>query len=110
MLESRTQRRKKKLLRKKYKTADELSGSQLAIAFRRFRKNKAGVLGLVLSAFVIFMAIFADVLAPYDPSTYFLIHYPGYVPSYQPPGIMKGQKCLILHKLYLMVDLNSNQF
>ena len=90
MLESRTQRRKKKLLRKKYKTAEELSGSQLAIAFRRFRKNKAGVLGLVLSAFVIFMAIFADVLAPYDPSTYFLIHYPGYVPSYQPPGINEG--------------------
>ncbi|UCG89911.1 MAG: ABC transporter permease [Candidatus Heimdallarchaeota archaeon] len=90
MFESRTQRRKKKLLRKKYKKAEELSGSQLAIAFRRFRKNKAGLLGLILSSGVILLALLADVLAPYDPSTYFLIHYPGYVPSYQPPGVKEG--------------------
>ena len=90
MFESRTQRRKKKLLRKKYKKAEELSGSQLAIAFRRFRKNRAGVVGLILSAGVILMALFADVLAPVDPSQYFLIHYPGYVPSYQPPGVKEG--------------------
>lgn len=90
MFESRTQRRKKKMLRKKYKKAEELSGSQLAIAFRRFRKNRAGLLGLILSTGVILMALFADVLAPYDPATYFLIHYPGYVPSYQPPGVKEG--------------------
>jgi len=90
MFESRTQRRKKKLLRKKYKKAEELSGSQLAIAFRRFRKNRAGLVGLILSSGVILMALFADVLAPVDPSTYFLIHYPGYVPSYQPPGEKEG--------------------
>ncbi len=90
MFESRTQRRKKKLLRKKYKKAEELSGNQLAIAFRRFRKNKAGTFGLILSVGVIFLALFADVLAPYDPSEYFLIFYPGYVPSYQPPGVNEG--------------------
>lgn len=90
MFESRTQRRKKKLLRKKYKKAEELSGSQIAIAFRRFRKNRAGLVGLILSAGVILMALFADVLAPVDPATYYLIHYPGYVPSYQPPGVKEG--------------------
>jgi peptide/nickel transport system permease protein len=86
MFESRTQRRKKKLMKKTYKKAEELSGSQLAIAFRRFRKNKAGVAGLSLSVLVILMAIFAEFLAPYNPDDSFLLDYPGYSPSYQPPG------------------------
>ena len=86
MFDSRTQRRKKKLQKKTYKKAEELSGSQLAIAFRRFRKNKAGVLGLALVVVVVFMAIFAEFLAPYDPDAAFLLDYPGYSPSYQAPG------------------------
>ncbi|MHA2245914.1 MAG: ABC transporter permease [Candidatus Hodarchaeales archaeon] len=103
MFESRTQRRKKKLLRKKYKKAEELSGSQLAIAFRRFRKNKAGLLGLILSVSVVLMAIFADVLAPYDPADYFLIFYPGYVPSYQPPSVIDGPELFDINN-YLFDD------
>ncbi|MHA1947303.1 MAG: ABC transporter permease [Candidatus Hodarchaeales archaeon] len=90
MFDSRTQRRKKKLRKKTYKKAEELSGSQLAIAFRRFRKNKAGVLGLFLVFVVVFMAIFAEFLAPYDPDAAFLLDYPGYSPSYQPPGERVG--------------------
>ena len=86
MFDSRTQRRKKKLQKKTYKKAEELSGSQLAIAFRRFRKNKAGLLGLFLVVLVVIMAIFAEFLAPYDPDAAFLLDYPGYAPSYQPPG------------------------
>lgn len=86
MFESRTQNRKKKLRKKSYKKAEELSGSQLAIAFRRFRKNKAGVVGLFLVFLVVMMAIFAEFLAPYDPNFAFLLDYPGYTPSYQPPG------------------------
>ncbi|MHA2253703.1 MAG: ABC transporter permease, partial [Candidatus Kariarchaeaceae archaeon] len=67
MFKSRTERRKKKLIKKKYKKAEELSGSQISIAFRRFRKNKAGLIGLILTIGFFFIAIFADVIAPYDP-------------------------------------------
>ena len=52
MFQSRTQRRKKKLTKGKVKKAEELSGSQLARAFRRFRKNKSGLLGLLLTLFL----------------------------------------------------------
>ncbi|MCL5994508.1 MAG: ABC transporter permease [Chloroflexi bacterium] len=36
-------------------------------AFRRLRRNKASMLGLLIIALLIFMGVFADVLAPYDP-------------------------------------------
>ncbi|MFW9904369.1 MAG: ABC transporter permease [Candidatus Thorarchaeota archaeon] len=89
MFDARTKRRKKKLLKqKKYKTATETSGSQLAIAFRRFRKNKAGLLGLTLSICIFLIAIFADVLSPYPPLEPMALY--DYSPWYVPPGTVEG--------------------
>ncbi|MFB3889311.1 MAG: ABC transporter permease [Candidatus Bathyarchaeia archaeon] len=41
------------------------SASQWAVAWRRFRRNKAGVAGLVIVLFIVFLGIFGDLLAPY---------------------------------------------
>ena len=41
------------------------SASQWAVAWRRFKKNKAGVAGLVIVLVVVFLGIFGDFLAPY---------------------------------------------
>ena len=89
MLRSRAKRRKKSTLKKHYKKAAELSGSQLSIAFRRFRKNKAGLFGLTISAIVVFVAIFANVLAPFDPLDPIALET-NYSPFYKPPGVYEG--------------------
>ena len=41
------------------------SASQWAVAWRRFRRNKAGVAGLIIVIVVVFVGIFGDFLAPY---------------------------------------------
>lgn len=41
--------------------------SRLVVFWRRFRRNKAAVLGLTLFTAVLLMAVFADVIAPGDP-------------------------------------------
>lgn len=41
---------------------------------RSIKKNPSGLIGLVLVTFFVFLAIFADVLAPYDPETVNLIN------------------------------------
>jgi ABC-type dipeptide/oligopeptide/nickel transport system permease subunit len=41
------------------------SASQWAVAWRRFKRNKAGVAGLVIVLAVVFVGIFGDLLAPY---------------------------------------------
>ena len=40
--------------------------SQAADVWRRFRKNKGAVVGMVVVAFVVFMALFADVIFDFD--------------------------------------------
>jgi ABC-type dipeptide/oligopeptide/nickel transport system permease subunit len=41
------------------------SASQWAVAWRRFRRNKAGVAGLIIVLVVVFLGLFGDFLAPY---------------------------------------------
>ena len=41
------------------------SASQWAVAWRRFRRNKAGVAGLIIVLAVVFIGIFGDFIAPY---------------------------------------------
>jgi ABC-type dipeptide/oligopeptide/nickel transport system permease subunit len=41
------------------------SASQWAVAWRRFRRNKAGIAGLIIVLAVVFIGIFGDLLAPY---------------------------------------------
>lgn len=41
--------------------------SQWFITFRRFKRSKVALVGLVFTASVVFMAVFADFVAPYDP-------------------------------------------
>jgi peptide/nickel transport system permease protein len=41
------------------------SASQWAVAWRRFKRNKAGVFGLIIVLVVVFIGIFGDFLAPY---------------------------------------------
>jgi len=41
------------------------SASQWAVAWRRFRRNKAGVAGLIIVLAVVFIGIFGDFFAPY---------------------------------------------
>lgn len=42
--------------------------SQFADVLHRLAKNKAAIVGLVIVAVIVFAAIFADVIAPYDPN------------------------------------------
>jgi ABC-type dipeptide/oligopeptide/nickel transport system permease subunit len=104
MFNKRTERRKKKLLKsmksKDSKKASEQSGSQLAIAFRRFRKNKAGLLGFVLTVFIFLIAIFAgpfldlvyggNAYGEFEPMS---LEF-NYIPWYQPPGFQEGSRYL----------------
>ncbi|UCE12412.1 MAG: ABC transporter permease [Candidatus Heimdallarchaeota archaeon] len=71
------------------KKASELSGSQLAIAFRRFRKNKAGLLGLMLALIIFLIAFFADSLTTFPPLEPMGLSY-DYTPYYLPPGTVEG--------------------
>ncbi|MGF3522823.1 MAG: hypothetical protein ACQXXJ_06980, partial [Candidatus Bathyarchaeia archaeon] len=41
------------------------SASQWAVAWRRFKRNKAGVVGLIIVIGVVFVGIFGDLMAPY---------------------------------------------
>ncbi len=41
------------------------SASQWAVAWRRFKRNKAGIVGLVIVLAVVFIGIFGDLLSPY---------------------------------------------
>ena len=41
------------------------SASQWAVAWRRFKRNKAGVFGLIIVLAVVFIGVFGDFLAPY---------------------------------------------
>ena len=46
-------------------TTKRRSASQWAVAWRRFRRNKAGVIGLIIVLGVVFIGIFGDFIAPY---------------------------------------------
>jgi len=56
-------------------TTKRRSASQWAVAWRRFRRNKAGVFGLIIVLGVVFIATFGDFLAPY--------------PAFPDPGALK---------------------
>ena len=51
----------------------EVGVSLTKSAFRRLRKNPIAIVGAVLVAIFILVAIFADVLAPKDPRTFYLL-------------------------------------
>ncbi len=65
---------KRKKEEKAEKKPKRRSASQWAVAWRRFRKNKPGVFGLVIVLGVVFVGIFGGFLAPYparpDPDAY----------------------------------------
>jgi ABC-type dipeptide/oligopeptide/nickel transport system permease subunit len=46
------------------------SAGQLAVALRRFRKNKAGIAGTVIVVFILFLVAFGYLFAPYGPRTF----------------------------------------
>jgi ABC-type dipeptide/oligopeptide/nickel transport system permease subunit len=46
-------------------TVKRRSASQWAVAWRRFKRNKAGVVGLIIVFGVVFIGLFGDFLAPY---------------------------------------------
>jgi ABC-type dipeptide/oligopeptide/nickel transport system permease subunit len=43
------------------------SASQWGVAWRRFKRNRAGVLGLIIVLFVVFIGVFGGFFAPYPP-------------------------------------------
>ncbi len=47
---------------------EEKSVSPTRLAFRRFRKNKLAIVGIVFLSIMIVIAIFADVIATHDPT------------------------------------------
>lgn len=50
------------------KQINEVKGeSYLASAWREFRKNRSAVLGIVVLALIVILAVGADMIAPYDP-------------------------------------------
>ena len=65
---------KEKKAKKDKKKVKRRSASQWAVAWRRFRKNKPGVFGLVIVLVVIFVGVFGSFFAPYparpDPEAY----------------------------------------
>ena len=46
-------------------TIKRRSASQWAVAWRRFKRNRAGVIGLIIVLGVVFIGVFGDFLAPY---------------------------------------------
>ena len=50
----------------KLKPAKSKKNNQMKEIWRRFRKSKTAMLGLILLAFVILIAIFADLIVPYS--------------------------------------------
>ncbi|ALA54686.1 ABC transporter permease [Shouchella clausii] len=48
--------------------SEEKSVSPTVLAFRRFRKNKLALAGIVFLSFIVLVAIFADVIATHDPT------------------------------------------
>jgi ABC-type dipeptide/oligopeptide/nickel transport system permease subunit len=46
------------------------SAGQFAVAWRRFRKNKAGIAGMIMVGFVLFLAFAGYLFAPYPPRTF----------------------------------------
>jgi peptide/nickel transport system permease protein len=44
--------------------------NRFLVIWRRYKKNKAAVLGLIIFSFFALVAIFAPWLAPHDPYTY----------------------------------------
>jgi ABC-type dipeptide/oligopeptide/nickel transport system permease subunit len=50
----------------------EQPGSMWKIAFQRFLKRKVGIAGLILALFMIGVAVFAPLIAPYDPYQNFI--------------------------------------
>lgn len=57
-------------------------------AWRRLRKNKAAVIGLVYIGFMILVAVFGPILAPHDPNN--IPMGEGFVPANLPPFWMEG--------------------
>lgn len=53
----------------KGRTYKRRSASQWAVAWRRFRRNKAGVAGLIIVLFVFLVGVFGSFFAPYPPRT-----------------------------------------
>tara|TARA_A100001011_G_scaffold69223_1_gene70692 strand:- start:425 stop:1528 length:1104 start_codon:yes stop_codon:yes gene_type:complete len=48
--------------------SSNLQNSYFSLVKKRFLKNRVGILGLVFVGFLIFSAVFADFLSPYDPA------------------------------------------
>jgi ABC-type dipeptide/oligopeptide/nickel transport system permease subunit len=46
------------------------SAGQFAVAWRRFRKNKAGIAGMVMVGFILLLAAFGYLFAPYPPRSF----------------------------------------
>lgn len=57
-------------------------------AWRRLKKNKAAVIGLIYIAFMAIIAVIGPWIAPYDPNN--IIMGEGYVPANLPPAWMDG--------------------
>ena len=68
-----------------FRTAKRDSASPAVSLFRRYSRNKAAMLGLILFAVLLFMIIFADVIAPssmvtaYDTHAKFMAPGPGHI-------------------------------
>ena len=71
------------------------SASQWAVAWRRFRRNKAGVVGLTIVLGVVVIGIFGDVMAPYPAFP----NYKSLTPFY---NVMSGHLLLPLSFRYIM--------
>jgi peptide/nickel transport system permease protein len=56
-------------------------------AYRRFRRNKLAIIGFGLTMFFLFVALFAPLLAPYDPSRFFFIEGTNMYDKYAAPSL-----------------------
>lgn len=65
------------------------SASQWAVAWRRFKRNKAGVAGLIIVLVVVFLGIFGDLLAPYPAQPNAKAYAPFYSGDVRTPPSLK---------------------
>ncbi|MHA2499285.1 MAG: hypothetical protein ACXAEL_06940, partial [Candidatus Hodarchaeales archaeon] len=60
------ERKKERMAESEQKKKEYRKASQLRVIWRRFRKHRMGLLGAGIFAIMLFLAIFADFIVPYE--------------------------------------------
>lgn len=87
--EGSKKRERRKKRKRKTKVKSRRSASQWGVAWRRFKRNKAGVFGLIIVLGVFFVGIFGSFLAPFPARPDFAAYTPFYEGDVRQPPSQK---------------------